>query len=267
MKELSIEEIKKYRLEILCETDKICRENNIKYSLVSGTLIGAVRHGGYIPWDDDIDIGLIAEEYYKLTELLKTDKYKIKLLSNETNSDYPITADKIYMENTIYEWDDKNKKTFDIGLYIDLYRFEYISDDYEIAKKKINKNKFWKDISYNKLFKHYKRTNSLLRCPFSVFKFILSKLYSTKYILYKNLKIFTNKKSKYMASVWGAYGINEIMLSEYFNKYIDIDFEGHSLMCIKDYDKFLKQLYNNYMKLPPKDQQVTHHAFKVYYKD
>lgn len=267
MTQLSIDEIKKIRLQILLSVHQICIENNIKYSLVGGTLLGAVRHGGYIPWDDDIDIALVSDEYDRLAALLKTGRYSIKLLSHDTNKNYPLSADKIYEETTVYEWDDKNKINFNTGLYIDLYRFEYLGNDFLSVEKKVRKNLFWKYLAYNRLLKKYQRPKKFISIPTTLYRFVLSRIFSTDYIYRKLLGIYSKEKSKYISSVWTTYGTKEIVLSSYFDQYGQVDFEGHSLMCVKDYDGFLKSYFGDYMKLPPKEKQVTHHEFKVYYRE
>lgn len=267
MTQLTIDEIKKIRLQILLSVHRICTENNIKYTLVGGTLLGAVRHGGYIPWDDDIDIALVAEEYDRLTELLKTGRYSIKLLSHDTDRNYPLTADRIYEESTVYEWDDKNKISFDTGLYIDLYRFEYLGNDFQTVVKNVRKSIYWKYLAYAKLLKKYRRPKKAKDIPVTLLWFVLSRIFSSHYIYRKILSIFSKEKSKYISSVWTTYKTKEIVLSSYFDQYGYVDFEGHSLMCVKDYDGFLKSYFGDYMKLPPKEKQVTHHEFKVYYRE
>ena len=131
------------QLEILKEIDRVCRENEIKYFLDSGTLIGAVRHEGFIPWDDDIDIGMLREDYEKFSKLAPKHLNKSYLWQSWKNdSSYALPFGKVRKRNTVYI-EEKSGITKNCGFYVDVFPFDYAPRTKKERTKLVNKRVFW----------------------------------------------------------------------------------------------------------------------------
>ena len=128
MKEIGIEELKRIQIGILKHLDAFCNENNLKYFMCGGTLLGAVRHKGFIPWDDDIDIMMKREDYDKLIELYpKNDNSNFKLFSYELDKSFPYPFAKMDDFRTIFE--EEINDSYKIGVNIDIFPIDYITED------------------------------------------------------------------------------------------------------------------------------------------
>lgn len=271
-KELSMSEIKEIQLKELLYIKEICDKNNIDYFLTSGTLLGAVKYKGYISWDDDIDIGLKRKDYLKLIDILiKDNNPNYKVLSIYNTKDYYYSFAKLVCTKT--KLIENAKRIKEMGVYIDIFPFDYYNEDYEKYLKRI---KFFKNIT----IKRYRIKNpiekSLNKEPKSKAKFIKIKgfIYSIIDILTRPLgykfwvkkydKLLSiNKTGKYITRGNKCYPKFEAKLFEEFKEY---EFEGYKFKSIKDADQYLKTIYGNYKKDLPKEKQRSHHQIKVYWK-
>ena len=132
MKELSLKEIQIKSLEILRDIDKICRLNSIKYCIIFGTLLGAIRHSGFIPWDDDIDIGMTRTNYNKfLMCYKKTGKFRIVNPQTESKCPYMISR----ISDDRFKMETKYGPKYAIGTFVDIYPFDGIGNNYNLINK------------------------------------------------------------------------------------------------------------------------------------
>lgn len=268
MEKIELEELKKIQLGILDYIDKFCRDNNIKYWLDSGTLLGAVRHKGYIPWDDDIDIGMLRQDYEKFTELFNKDNnsnYKFHCYENDSNWYFPYG--KVLDGNTImYEPDEKSGvKT---AVYVDIFIYDNAPADEEFLKKMYRKRDLYNKLNKLQTSKHFvlpeKQKYNFLRYPV----WLLFQLFPKRYFIRKSI----NNCKKYMKEETGYIGNFSGMVAkvkskkEIFNSFIEVEFEGKKYPAPIGYDEWLTDCYGDYMKLPPKEKQVSHHRFVAYKK-
>lgn len=259
------DEIKKVLLEILKYVDTICKENNINYSLGHGTLLGAIRHKGFIPWDDDIDIFLKRPEYNRLIEVLysKNDtRYKVFSLKDEGYF-YPY-AKVSDMSSVILEknWPDYQN----LGLNIDVFPIDYLPEGRE--KEYYDKTKQYEKCLYNCLtdiayaddnkIKHFikkiLRHHAVNNCRKKGEKYWKEKINSMTKIADSN---------KMACIVTGEYSLWD---KKMFENYIDVEFENNKFSAVRDYDEMLKSIYGDYMKLPPENERESYHDFKAYWK-
>ena len=147
IKYLSMDEIKSVELEILKYVHDFCEKNDIKYFINYGTLIGAVRHKGFIPWDDDIDICMFRKDYEKFIELFSKDDGKYKILSLESSDKYYNNFIKVIDSKTKIE-DERNYKTYDSGIFIDIFPMDFF-DDLSLVEKTYKLESF-KLLSFSK---------------------------------------------------------------------------------------------------------------------
>lgn len=265
MREIDIKELRKIQLEILDTVDKYCKKNNIKYWIDCGTLLGAVRHKGYIPWDDDIDIGMLREDYDKLLNTFNNNNTKYKLMALELNKDYYFPFGKIVDTNTIlYEPDEKTG--IKGAVYLDVFVYDNAPDDdlklKEMYDKRDYYNKFRIAQLYPKMYDKSSLKKRIMRFFLNIYLKFLPKNYYTKKCI-KNSKRYINENTKRV----GNFTSDKRMSGDkdIFHSFIDVTFENKKYPAPVGYDKWLKAFYGDYMKLPPKDKRVSLHKFKAYY--
>lgn len=267
-KEIDIKELKQIQLDILQNVHEFCIANHINYSLASGTLIGAVRHKGYIPWDDDIDICLLRDEYKKLEKAfpnLLNGKYRFMTIDRDEKWYMPwgkiIDTRTVMTEETKY-------KDHNLGVFIDVFPMDDVPDN-DICFSKWNKiRKFllycW-FLKNTKCDKKWTIMRNIRVCIVHIvtFPFSMRKLakYIDTYIQKTNGKSYTR-----VYESCDSLRAKHNQSKEDFSKYIDVEFEGATFKAMTGYDDYLMNIYGEYMKLPPIEKRVTHHSFNASWK-
>lgn len=271
MKEITnIKEIQKIELDILDFVVSICKRNNLRYFMVGGTLLGAVRHKGFIPWDDDVDIAMPRNDYERFISIMLNTKdnniYKICCMQENNYYSYPFC--KITDARTKIIYENINELVYDEGLSIDVFPMDGMGNDYELAKKELIKifRKYTNILSTRLPFKYVKREQYI--------KFFLKKIYYFPYSIIgrKNslnriiTKLDDFDTSKYVASIFGLRKDKEIIERSCFD-IIQIEFEGKKYNAPSGFDKYLHNMYGEYMKVPSKDEQIMCHNMKAFWKE
>ena len=263
----SIDEIKKIQLDILLAVHRFCEDNGIKYSLAAGTLIGAIRPQGYIPWDDDIDIYLQREDYKKLIAIFpELFEERYKLYSLERNSEYTRPYARLCDCTTleVFSCDSSIKP---LGLGIDIFPIDYVPDDEQEWQSYNRKRLFLYKIYRKKVWVKWEHSCGLMRnlgamllkallSPFS-YRFLAKQI--DRYAQINNGRGFHHLFETGMGIVATKHFPAEDMAET-----IDVPFEGHQLKAMKGYDDYLRAFYGDYMQLPPVEKRVSHHEFKAY---
>lgn len=245
------------QLEMLDYVDKFCSENELKYSIAYGTILGAVRHGGFIPWDDDLDICMPREDYEKFISLWKdTDKYLLQ--NHNTDLDFTQSFTKIRKKGTAFVQKGDIGADYHKGIFIDIFPFDKVPDN-AIRKKIQGLNVLF----YNLYTRGYapKKNGTIVRL---VSQFILRITPGKKY--YKKSKKYLSKICKYNDDKKLKYvdvSVTNTMNMYYDNDIFDdmqkIKFENLSVNVMNKYRDFLKICYGDYMKLPPESEQTWYH--------
>lgn len=265
VKELSLREIQLAELEILIEFDRICKLNNLKYSLAAGTLLGAIRHKGFIPWDDDIDVCMPRPDYEKFIDLFSgsadTDKFDLSSDSGK-NARYPF----VKMLNKDVFIEEKGFKEVDY-VWIDIFPMDGLPDNTEKATKILKKTKFYRSliiVSKYKSARYYKGKYSRLKFYLAR---IYAKLYGEKRLIKNSIKFakrYPYETAEYIGNViWGAYGIGERVLKTEFLETLNCQFENCEFEIMSCWDNHLKKIYGDYMQLPPAEKRTVH-GIKAY---
>lgn len=262
MKKIDINECHKLLLGIAKEFDAICTKHNIPYYMLGGTMLGAIRHKGFIPWDDDMDFGVPRTQYTKLIEILERElPVPLKCCTYINSKAVKSPFAKIVDTRTIID-DPRIDLPVEqqIGINIDIFPL----DCCDLNDNKIKTIRKWEKLSQlvyiNPPHKSYTKLliKKILRliCPFS-----------HKYILDKICKLALSlEKGEFLANIHGRWKNREIIPVEWYGEYTRYDFEGIKLCGIKEYDKYLSKLYNNYMQLPPVEKRIAH-VDNIYMKD
>ena len=262
-----LKKMRKIQIYMLEELHKICIENNLKYTVICGSMLGTIRHKGFIPWDDDFDIALPRKDYEKLLEILKNKPIKdCYLLDFRTDKHYHLPYAKLCKNNTSYiETYCKNSLSKN-GIFIDIFPLDKIkSPTSKIAELRRLICSFITFIIWEKENCKMKRKGikKLINIIAKIFEFIPKKiLINTQ----KSLAIRENKNWEYLGII---YLINYKTKKLYFKinelDSIDIlDFESTKVCCLKNYDEILKRSYNDYMKLPKKEcRNSGHDIYKI----
>lgn len=255
-----LKELHTIQFEILKELDRICQANNINYSLDGGTLLGAVRHNDFIPWDDDIDVIMLRSEYESFFELCKTQLgSKFFLQEHRTDKYYRVGYPRIQRKNTVYCRAGHEHMKYHRGVFIDLFVLDNVPDNKVIRVihrylcfccRKILWSKSGKKIAKGVGARIWWSIVALI--PAGVAFWLndaLAKLAGKKatVLVRHNTHPYPNPK------VCG-YGVPRELL----NSFTKLKFKGELFNAVADYDKYLTMLYGNYMELPPKEKQVPH---------
>lgn len=268
MRQITYEELRCIQMDILQAVHNFCMDNNIKYSLAYGTLLGAVRHGGYIPWDDDIDIAMLRDDYERFYKEFKDPNgfYKFREARNMENMN--IGFGKVEDTRTLLI---ESANSGNIGINIDVFPIDNMYDSFDLSCKQLKKLNVYKSLLIAKV-RPVKVVHGLpkkilmfflkiLLLPVSIHKIVLRFIRS----VIKN----HNSNSEYVAMILGtSFSMNNIFKRDLWKEYSTISFEGRTFMTVKNIDAYLKLAYGDYMQLPPKEQQVPKHDFEaIYWKD
>lgn len=270
LRRVTEKEQKNVMLDILNKIHSFCVDNGIEYCLAYGTLLGAVRHKGFIPWDDDVDIVMTRENYNKFIRTFNTnraDDYTV--VSVENDEDYYMLAAKVYYKKTILR--ERIYNPIDIGVYVDVFPVDTLSNDYNTAKKTIDRiQRLYRPIMLMSIEKRDDRSfikRVVYNCGMFILKFIDRRKQLVK--INKVAQSYSAiKDSTYSgAAATSIYGVKEIVESVWYKEIVEMEFEGKMYYAPKEYDKILTHFYGDYMTPPPIDKQITHHSFDAFWVD
>ena len=270
--EINLEQLKQLEVELLSEVHKICSQENFRYSLGGGTLLGAVRHKGFIPWDDDIDIMMPRPDYDAFISYCETHDVPFAVQYFGNDKTYVDLSAKIFNPHTVLVNDNVTEGEISSGVFIDVFPIDGLAQTYKNAKKAFNSTRFKRNLliacQWKKFFRS--KTHAWYYEPFRFAFFVLSRFVNKTRLfdkIQKKYKKIDFNSVKYAAAVGGAYREKEILNQKVFTKYIDLPFEGNNFKAISSYDTYLSSIYGDYMKLPPEEKRVSHHSFKAFYKE
>ncbi len=265
MKELSIDELRSHQIKVLNKVVDFCNERGLRYFLCGGTLLGAVRHKGYIPWDDDIDLMLPREDYDKLMEQFSIDG--LTLFSGANSEDYFFPFAKVSDDETImYELILLGKNKY-YGVNIDLFPIDSFPNDLKEQKKFLKKIHLLRKLLRQK---RVKRTGVFIDDTLRRIGSFLMKGYSAQTLsnlISKYATKYNDQNTDYRGIVVWGYGSKEVCRKQVFEGDTKVEFEGREYNAPSGYKEYLTTVYGDYMQLPPIENQTRPHSFIAYLLD
>ena len=247
-------------LELVTELDRICRKNKIEYSLGGGTLIGAVREHGFIPWDDDADIFFIREEYNKFVEACKKDLNgdKFYIQDHKIEPEYPWGYSKLRMKGTTLVQVGQENLTFRNGIFIDLFIYDNVPDGYLIRRIHYWKCYFIRKCQYAVVGRNNAKS-IFMRSWFTLINKIPKKwLFSQLDKMALKYNSRQTELARHYTFPYFRKSCKYGLPNKCFKEYIDCEFEGKKFRIIRDYDIILTLKYGDYMT-PPPPKDITYY--------
>ena len=265
MEKFDTDAMKRLQVEMLECFIEVCKNNGLKYFLLGGTCLGAVRHKGFIPWDDDIDVGMPRDDYEKFSEIAAKElPGHLFFQTNKTDPEYPMLFGKIRNSDTTYVEISSQKLNINHGVYIDVFPLDGVSEN-KLERKIIRKRKTLYNARIAQVF--YTEKHGSDRLIKRIARKMICLLYpSVAKTVEKREKLcrkYPYVSSKIIANFGGAWGEKEVMPKEIFGEGTQGVFEGVSVTLPQYYDAYLTRLYGDYMQLPPVEKRIGHHYYVI----
>jgi len=272
MVEIQLSEMKEIEVALLCKFREICEKEGFRYSLVGGTLLGAVRHGGFIPWDDDIDVAMPRPDYDAFVNYCMSHPTEFGFVAHENDSKYRDLSGKIYDKRTIVEEQVGNRWGSEYGVYVDVFPIDALAETYDKALKVMKRLRFKRELLIAAQWKKFERSRSHAWYwePFRFAFYLLSRIVDANQLIRNTEKTYIHNdfaSTTMIALVNSPYRYKEILPRSIYDEYTSIEFEGETFSIISNYDMYMSSVYGDYMKLPPEEKRVSHHSFTPYWKE
>ncbi len=273
MREISLEQAKKLSFDVLCKIHEICVSNGITYSLTGGTLLGAIRHKGFIPWDDDIDITMPRPDYKRFVEYVTANDVGFDFISSETHGEsYPYLCGKACCRGSRIVENGVDNQGFELGVYVDVFPVDGVGNSKLFAKLKCRWAQVLNGLRVTANWQKYQRSarSSRLFGGVRYACYLISKLLG-KRLITKMLNRCIGKKdfnkSKFAARLGANVKNACIFPASAYTQTTNVTFEGRQFKAVKDYDAYLTVFFGDYMTPPPQSKRVRHHDYKAFVED
>jgi len=265
--EEQLERIHLMQFYMLKEFDKFCKKNNLQYWLACGSVLGAVRHNGFVPWDDDIDVMMLRNDYEKMLELLPNElPGHLFLQTYKSDPEYPLFFSKIRMNNTIYQEKEYEGLDMHQGVYIDIFPIDYTS------KFKIGQLYHRTKVYFYQIIRKYKYKETVDRSQkYWLIKRIIHLIAKSidRDVLYKRMyktyTMFIKKTKNPLIVFFGIKGKKYIMSQDTLIPAKYKEFMSIMAPIPNKYELYLTKLYGNYNELPPKEKRKPFLYHKIKY--
>lgn len=271
-----LDKLHKVQLQILEDFDKVCKKHNLKYFVLYGTAIGAVRHEGFIPWDDDIDVGMLREDYTKFLNIAEEDmgeEYQIMTPLKDRN--YACTVTHLQRKNTRFIPHVSKKMKCDLCIDLDIFPLDYVAPTKKLRKRQKFLTTFWGRLLFlvgtpfpDIPLKGIKGRLSEIICFITHYVLKILRISApTIYKLFqKESQRYNPLKTKYVTSFEYSGSIKDMIEAEKLFPVTEVPFEDITVPIPANNDLFLRKVYGDYMKIPPKEQRINHCPYLIQFE-
>lgn len=265
MRKLELEEIKKLQLEILDDITDFCKQNDIKFWIDYGTLLGAVRHKGYIPWDDDVDIGMLREDYDRFIHSYNqrtNSNYSVHTVELDKNYVFPYA--KVHDDRTVLYSDDVDMP---FSINVDVFPYDIAPAREKKYLRMYRQQERLSLLHVLRNAKTHETSGNIVKRLATRIIMLLLKLVPANFFAVRRAKTATKCKeqdSPYITLFVASFGRRAD--KHIFDEMIELPFEDRIYPAPKRYDDWLTLFYGDYMTPPPEDKRGTNHHYKAYMK-
>lgn len=259
---ININELKEIQLQILKHTASFCDAHDIQYWIDNGTLLGAVRHKGYIPWDDDIDVGMLRDDYEKMIRLFNEENDRYFFACYETKKDFNLPHGKVFDTDTVLYEPDENG--FRMCVNIDIFVYDNAPDDPEALKHQFDRRDFYRRMYDYQHYNNFANVSVIKKSLAKMLVFLL-KVFPQDYFIKKMIENCKKHNDEDSAEVGNFSSFSRQHCNKrVFSRFVELEFEGMFFKAPAGYDEWLRSFYSDYMQLPPEEKRVSHHSFVAY---
>lgn len=258
LNEEMLRQLQMIQLEMLIEVDRICKKYCIHYNIIAGTLLGAIRHRGFIPWDDDADVALLRPEYEKFRKVCKTelDKSRFIFQDHRNTKGYRWGYGKLRRKNTLFLREYQEHLPYMQGIFIDIFPLDGVPDNYFLRSIKNFECFCVRKILWSKVGKVAEK-NFWKKQVYKLLDMIPER--NVFYYYHKMIRIANQKKTRMVRILTFPTPNDEYgYYRNWYENSVDTVFEGKVLQGIKDFDSYLSFKFGEYMELPPIEKRKLH---------
>lgn len=266
----NIRQVQLIQINMLKDIISLCENNSIEYFIIGGTALGAVRHKGFIPWDDDIDLGMTRDNYEKFLELAGTllgTEYYVQEFRKDVKCPFSFT--KVRKNDTLFIEEAFRKVKMHHGIYIDVFPIDNIPDSDKLRRQQFERIQKLEKILYYKYYNNNSDINSIRKLISIIIGTLKNTIYRMipqrilVYLINKELRQYNQYKTK----IKGLISYPNFMKLTFDERTLyplkKIEFEGIMVYAPNDIDKYLTNQYNNYMELPSEEHRIGHRPFLI----
>lgn len=261
-RKIDTEELKEIQLQILKHTASFCDSHGINYWIDCGTLLGAVRHKGYIPWDDDIDVGMLRADYDKMIKLFNLENDRYFFACYETKKDFYFPFGKVFDTTTILYEPDENG--FKLCVNIDIFVYDNAPSNQKALKRQFDRRDLYRRLFDYQHYSNFANVSLIKKIGGKAIKTILG-VFPQDYFIKKMIENCKKYSSEATDEVGNFSSYSRLHCNKrIFSSFVNLEFENSMFKAPIGYDEWLRSFYSDYMQLPPLEKRVSHHSFVAY---